>query len=186
MDAARGVKGHGWALYAGPRNEDGMREVERSETRMQGQAFLLTFLAFEKSEAPSRAKPEVRGASSAAPYTNARAATIHSRASSLLLKARGQWLGQFARSTAGDMPPSVANLPIRNGRTGSPLRSAMLCGGLINTPFQCLQIRHMNPLRRCIGLITLQRILNQRSALHASRCTARCTVRRSPFHSRFR
>ncbi|PNG12798.1 hypothetical protein CXK97_16045 [Stutzerimonas stutzeri] len=39
-----------------------MREVSRSEARMQGQAFLLTFegpaiRAFEKSESPSRAKP---------------------------------------------------------------------------------------------------------------------------------
>jgi len=57
MDAARGVKGHGWPLYAGPRNVDEMREVSRSETRMQGQAFLLTFFATEKSESPSRAKP---------------------------------------------------------------------------------------------------------------------------------
>ncbi len=70
MDAARGlgvpaIKGHGWPLYAGPRNADGMREVERSETRMQGQAFLLTFLgaglpATEKSESPGRAKPMSR------------------------------------------------------------------------------------------------------------------------------
>ncbi len=57
MDSARGVKGHGWPLYAGPRNVDEMREVSRSETRMQGQAFLLTFFATEKSESPSRAKP---------------------------------------------------------------------------------------------------------------------------------
>jgi len=57
MDAARGVKGHGRPLYAGLRNADEVREVSRSETRMQGQAFLLTFFAFEKSESPSRAKP---------------------------------------------------------------------------------------------------------------------------------
>jgi len=62
MDAARGlgvpaIKGHGWPLYAGPRSADGVREVSRSETRMQGQAFLLTFSAFGKSESPSRAKP---------------------------------------------------------------------------------------------------------------------------------
>ena len=31
MDAARGVKGHGWPLYAGPRSADGMSEVSRSE-----------------------------------------------------------------------------------------------------------------------------------------------------------
>ena len=62
MDAARGVKGHGWPLYAGPRNVDGMREVERSETRMQGQDFLVPFggpaiRATAKRDSPSRAKP---------------------------------------------------------------------------------------------------------------------------------
>ncbi len=62
MDAARGVKGHGRPLYAGRRSADGMREVERSETRMEGQAFLLTFLATEKSESPSRAKPNAQAA----------------------------------------------------------------------------------------------------------------------------
>lgn len=56
MDAARGVKGHGWPLYAGPWSGDGMREVERSETRMEGQAFLPTFSATGKSGSPSRAK----------------------------------------------------------------------------------------------------------------------------------
>jgi len=30
-------------LYAGPRSGDGVREVERSETRMQGQDFLVPF-----------------------------------------------------------------------------------------------------------------------------------------------
>ena len=67
MDAARGlgvpaIKGHGWPLYAGPRNVDEMREVSRSETRMQGQACLLTFFATEKSESPSRAKPSSQAA----------------------------------------------------------------------------------------------------------------------------
>ena len=106
MDAARGVKGrgrprYGWPLYAGPRSVDGVREVERSETRMQGQAFLLTFLASEKSESPSwakpmlpparpiecahetkasqapcRAQPVVSAEESAAPYECARAASI--------------------------------------------------------------------------------------------------------------
>ncbi len=62
MDAARGVKGHGWPLYAGPRNVEGMREVERSETRMQGQDFLVPFggpaiRATAKRDSPSRAKP---------------------------------------------------------------------------------------------------------------------------------
>ncbi len=62
MDAARGVKGHGWPLYAGPRCVDGMREVERSETRMEGQDFLVPFggpaiRATAKRDSPSRAKP---------------------------------------------------------------------------------------------------------------------------------
>jgi hypothetical protein len=57
MDAARGVKGHGWPLCAGPRSVDGMREVERSETRMQGQDFLVPFGATAKRDSPSRAKP---------------------------------------------------------------------------------------------------------------------------------
>ena len=50
------------ALRGDPRSSDGVREVERSETRMQGQAFLVTFegpaiRAFGKSDSPSRAKP---------------------------------------------------------------------------------------------------------------------------------
>ena len=67
MDAERGlgvpaIKGHGWPLYAGPRNVDGMREVERSESRMQGQDFLVPFggpaiRATAKRNSPSRAKP---------------------------------------------------------------------------------------------------------------------------------
>ena len=74
MDAARGIKGrgrhrYGWPLYAGPRNADGAREVERSEpgtpSPVQGQAFLLTFFgaghpASGKSESPSRAKPTLQ------------------------------------------------------------------------------------------------------------------------------
>ena len=36
MDAAKGVKGQGRPLYAGPWSNDGTRGVERSETRMQG------------------------------------------------------------------------------------------------------------------------------------------------------
>ena len=62
MDAARGVKGHGWPLYAGPRSGDGMREVSRSETRMEGQDFLVPFggpaiRGTAKRNSPSRAKP---------------------------------------------------------------------------------------------------------------------------------
>src|SRR5690606_29352441 len=57
MDAARGVKGHGWPFYAGPRSSDGARESRRSRGRMQGQAFLVTFFATGKSDSPSRAKP---------------------------------------------------------------------------------------------------------------------------------
>ncbi len=62
MDAARAALGrgrhrHGWPVAASPWNVTGAREPRRSRGRMQGQAFLLTFFAFEKSESPSRAKP---------------------------------------------------------------------------------------------------------------------------------
>ena len=36
MDAARAAMGQGWPFAAGPRSNDGVRGVERSETRMQG------------------------------------------------------------------------------------------------------------------------------------------------------
>ena len=65
-DAARGVKGHGRPLYAGPRSGTGRRGVERSETRMPGCVSLPSFLCTSKeSRSPSRAKPCVRAASEA-------------------------------------------------------------------------------------------------------------------------
>ena len=88
MDAARVVLGrgrhrHGWPIAAGPWNVTGAREPRRSRGRMQGQAFLLTFegpavRAIEKSESPSRAKPEVRAYDRAAQYQDERAATTRS------------------------------------------------------------------------------------------------------------
>ena len=60
MDAARALLGHGWPVAAGPWRVTGAREPRRSRGRMQGPAFLLTFLASEKSEPPSRAKPMPR------------------------------------------------------------------------------------------------------------------------------
>jgi len=57
MDAARAAMGQGWPFTAGPWNVTGTREPRRSRGRMEGQAFLLTFFATEKSESPSRAKP---------------------------------------------------------------------------------------------------------------------------------
>src|SRR5690606_34022581 len=56
-DAARVVKGQGWPLYDDSRSGDGANEPRRSRGRMQGQAFLVTFFATEKSDSPSRAKP---------------------------------------------------------------------------------------------------------------------------------
>ena len=83
MDAARGVKGQGWPLYAGPRSVDGMREVERSETRMQGQAFLLTFLPagqvrLKKVSRPAGLGLRLGAYDRAAPYQDERAATTRS------------------------------------------------------------------------------------------------------------
>jgi len=86
MDAARAALGHGWPVAAGPWNVTGAREVERSETRMQGQAFLLTFLATEKSESLSRAKPMLR-ATPVIGHTSRSSSQKASRASSLLRKA---------------------------------------------------------------------------------------------------
>ena len=58
MDAAKGVKGQGRPLYAGPWSNDGVREVSRSETRMSGACFfcLLFFARAKKSEAPEGAQ----------------------------------------------------------------------------------------------------------------------------------
>ena len=56
MDAARAALGHGWPVAAGPWNVTGVREVERSETRMQGQDLLVPFGATAKRDSPSRAK----------------------------------------------------------------------------------------------------------------------------------
>ena len=57
MDAARAVIGHGWPFTACPWSVTGVREVERSETRMQGQDLLVPFGATAKRDSPSRAKP---------------------------------------------------------------------------------------------------------------------------------
>ncbi len=57
MDAARAALGHGWPVAAGPWNVTGAREVERSETRMQGRDLLVPFGATAKRDSPSRAKP---------------------------------------------------------------------------------------------------------------------------------
>ena len=78
MDAARGVKGQGWPLYAGPRSAGGRREVweHSSRTRMKGRAFFcLLFFApggdprATKSEAPCEAQPVARAEESATSYT---------------------------------------------------------------------------------------------------------------------
>src|SRR5262245_8239631 len=52
MDAARGVRGHGWPLTPGPRSDDGGRGVRRSRTRMKGQALLVSFGATAKRDSP--------------------------------------------------------------------------------------------------------------------------------------
>ncbi|RRU93426.1 hypothetical protein EGI97_14560 [Stutzerimonas xanthomarina] len=109
MDAARGlgvpaIKGHGWPLYAGPRNVDEMREVSRSETRMQGQAFLLTFFATEKSESPSRAKPAPHTGTTSGSHLQTRKPT------------------SFAVKTAPTSLTSDATTRCTSQASGSPLR----------------------------------------------------------------
>lgn len=43
MDAARAAMGQGWPFAADPRSNDGVREVERSETRMAGHSVFAYF-----------------------------------------------------------------------------------------------------------------------------------------------
>ena len=69
--------GQGWPFAAGPWNVTGAREPRRSWGRMEGQAFLLTFFAFEKSESPCKAKPVGRAEESAALSMWAGANTRH-------------------------------------------------------------------------------------------------------------
>ena len=63
MDAARGVKGHGWPLYGDPRSGGVVNEPgAKRRAGCRGKAFLVTFegpaiRAFGKSDSPSRAKP---------------------------------------------------------------------------------------------------------------------------------
>ena len=56
MDAARGAMGQGWPFAAGLWSNDEVKEVGRRsrETRMQGQAVLVTFVATDKSDPPVR------------------------------------------------------------------------------------------------------------------------------------
>jgi len=56
MDAAKGVKGQGWPLYAGPRSGDVRREVERSETRMWGALSLWLLSLCARKEIRSEAE----------------------------------------------------------------------------------------------------------------------------------
>ena len=88
MDAARGLgvppmKGHGWPLRGDPRSSDGVREVERSETRMQGQAFLVTFSATGKSDSPVRGETRTtdQHANDLDPELNSAARRTHNIAS---------------------------------------------------------------------------------------------------------
>ena len=69
MDAARAAMGQGWPFAAGPWNATGAREVERSETRMQGQDFLVPFGATAKRDSPSRAKPLPQPTTTKSHYT---------------------------------------------------------------------------------------------------------------------
>ena len=56
MDAARAAMGQGWPFAAGPRSNDGVRGVERSETRMQGHRPFGSFWGVCQKELAVRAK----------------------------------------------------------------------------------------------------------------------------------
>ncbi len=77
MDAAKAVKGQGWPLRGDPRSSEGMREVARSETRMEGQDFLVPLggaghPATAKRDSPSRAKPMLKPPTAMGRYRKAR------------------------------------------------------------------------------------------------------------------
>jgi len=57
MDAARAAMGQGWPFAAGPRSNDGVREVERSETRMAGHSVFAYLFGVWKKWVAVRAKP---------------------------------------------------------------------------------------------------------------------------------
>ena len=83
MDAARAALGQGWPIAAGPWNVTGAREPRRSRGRMQGQAFLLTFLPagqvrLKKVSRPAGLGLRLGAYDGAAPYQDERAATTRS------------------------------------------------------------------------------------------------------------
>ena len=60
MDAARGIRGHGWPLYAGPRSNSGTREPCAAGPDVGCVFFCLLFFAqTKKSESPRKAKCKV-------------------------------------------------------------------------------------------------------------------------------
>ena len=140
MDAARGLgvpptMGHGWPVAAGPWNVTGAREPRRSQGRMQGQAFLLTFFgaghpAFEKSESPSRAKPLLQrtlpiGITQRTQSQKASLGKTRCR-SPLLQKASGPL--QTAQPVAPARESAARSSSIRAANTGS--RASSLLHGL--------------------------------------------------------
>ena len=52
MDAGRAAMGHGWPVAACPRSGTGVRNLSAAKAVRQGQAFLVTFSAFGKSDPP--------------------------------------------------------------------------------------------------------------------------------------
>ena len=129
MDAARAALGHGWPVAAGPWNVTGAREVERSETRMQGQAFLLTFSAPGKSESPSRAKPmpQPTRPTGITQRTQSQKASLGTRSRSPLLQKASEPL-QTAQSVAPARESAARSSSIRAANTGS--RASSLLHGL--------------------------------------------------------
>ena len=121
MDAARGVKGHGWPLYAGPRSDDGTREVSRSETRMQGQDLLVPFGATTKRNSPSRAKPSLQ-----ATRQSARAENVHSPRA---IHQPAATISAVTRQQASHSPPiKKTHTPFGGVRQSVPLaRCYLVC-----------------------------------------------------------
>lgn len=68
MDAAKGVKGQGWPLYADPRSNESVHEPCRRQGRMSGLDLLVPFGAIAKRDSPVRGETKTRACNRSVGY----------------------------------------------------------------------------------------------------------------------
>ena len=120
MDATRAAMGQGWPFAAGPWSVTGAREPRRSRGRMEGQAFLLTFFAFEKSESPWKAKPVDGAEESAASDARLRATSGRERSAVSHPTTLGQARTRKAHLNSMQSAKSPYLRPSQNGSYKTP------------------------------------------------------------------